>query len=524
MSVLPLIDLVRDDFAKTTLRGTSWPVRIALVGARVLGAAVVRGDCREVLRGLPDASIDSVVTDPPYGLSKEPDMAEVLTHWLAGDDAKIGKGRGFMGKSWDSFVPGPATWREVYRVLKPGGHALVFAGTRTHGLMEISLRLAGFEIRDSINWAYGSGFPKSLNLGGGFGTALKPAHEPIIVCRKPFEGKDTNTSNFAKHGTGGLNIDGCRVASPGEHIEQHGRTAEASAASCVYSSDLRSLEQGQSEGQKLGRWPANLLLCHSADCVRTGTAKVKGIPSTNVIGNTARGDSYHGFGSTLTTNGFGDAEGNETVETWDCTDDCPIRHLDAQGSAMGSHGAGRARDVIAGDEYAATSFDMGGPRPMGRYGDNGGVSRFFNRFAYGPEDYDADGLPYDAPFLYQAKAGRSERELGCEALPARTGAEAVERKEGSAGTANPRAGAGRTAKQVRNHHPTVKPVALMRWCVRLVTPPGGVVLDPFTGSGTTGVAAIAEGVSALLIELDEDGTYVPIINARTAHARRTRKP
>src|SRR5690606_950459 len=189
------------------------------------------GDCLEVMRQLPDNSVDAVVTDPPYGLSREPDIEEVLRHWLAGDDYEH-RGGGFMGKTWDSFVPGPAVWREVFRVLKPGGHILCFAGTRTVDLMGISLRLGGFEIRDCLQWLYGSGFPKSLDvskaidkkLGAerevignvtdrrgdgtvyaighsgrltsnmpitkeakqwqGWGTALKPAYEPIVLARK----------------------------------------------------------------------------------------------------------------------------------------------------------------------------------------------------------------------------------------------------------------------------------------------------------------------------------------------------
>jgi len=111
------------------------------------------GDALDVLKTMEDNSVDSVVTDPPYGLSKEPDINEVLTKWLAGEEYDHGHG-GFMGKSWDSFVPHPDIWREVYRVLKPGGHALVFAGTRTQDLMTISLRLAGFEVRDVIEWLY----------------------------------------------------------------------------------------------------------------------------------------------------------------------------------------------------------------------------------------------------------------------------------------------------------------------------------------------------------------------------------
>lgn len=222
---------------------------------------IIHGDCLQVLRTFPSNAVDSVVTDPPYGLSREPDIREVLEKWLAGEDYTH-RGSGFMGKTWDSFVPGPAIWREVYRVLKPGGHALVFAGTRTQDLMTISLRLAGFEIRDCIAYLYFSGFPKSLDVSkafdkragverevigkgnaglakgesrrngshivgyretyditapatdlakkwDGWGTALKPAHEPIIVARKPLDG--TVADNVERWGTGALNINGCRI-------------------------------------------------------------------------------------------------------------------------------------------------------------------------------------------------------------------------------------------------------------------------------------------------------------------------
>src|SRR5690554_6210648 len=155
---------------------------------------ILQGDCIEILQELPNNSIDSCVTDPPYGLSKEPDIHEVLTKWMAGEDYEH-RGGGFMGKTWDSFVPGPSVWREVYRVLKPGAHALVFAGTRTQDLMTISLRLAGFEVRDVIEWLYFNGFPKSMDVGKAFDKRART--ERKVVSERP------NRSTFDPNGEGG---------------------------------------------------------------------------------------------------------------------------------------------------------------------------------------------------------------------------------------------------------------------------------------------------------------------------------
>ncbi|MTV47878.1 site-specific DNA-methyltransferase [Heliobacillus mobilis] len=232
---------------------------------------VLQGDSLEILKTLPDNSVDSCVTDPPYGLSKEPDIKEVLTKWLAGEDY-VHRGSGFMGKTWDSFVPGPAIWREVFRVLKPGGHILCFAGTRTQDLMTVALRIAGFEIRDVIEWLYTSGFPKNLDVSkqfdkrvgavrekiripynpvmmingqntrpwmekaleqgfhevdgdepvselakkwDGWGSSIKPAHEPVIMGRKPLTGNICDT--VERFGTGAINVDGCRIGEEGRY-------------------------------------------------------------------------------------------------------------------------------------------------------------------------------------------------------------------------------------------------------------------------------------------------------------------
>ena len=272
------------------------------------------GDCLEELKKIPDNSVDSIVTDPPYGLSntKPAQVADVLRSWISGDTNVVpAKRGGFMGKDWDSFVPPPAVWEECYRVLKPGGHMAVFAGTRTQDLMGLSIRLAGFEIREQLNWIYGTGFPKSMDvskaidkaagaerevlserpaygIGGkgilnghsegatakvtapatdeakkweGWGTALKPATEPIVLARKPLEG--TVANNVLTYGTGGLNIDACRVgddvrpkgASTGEVLSENSSMSGPNTGRMVV-------------GTVTGRFPANVLLDeHAAEAM-----------------------------------------------------------------------------------------------------------------------------------------------------------------------------------------------------------------------------------------------------------------
>lgn len=433
---------------------------------------------------LDPCSVDAVVCDPPYLL-------------------------GFMGKAWDSAKENIAAnvgfWRCVLNALKPGGYLLAFGATRTSHRMVCAIEDAGFEIRDSIEWIYGSGYPKSLDVskaidaaagaerevvgrtlyadgktrdnresigfGGcdpaadtrqrtapateaakrwsGWGTALKPAHEPIVVARKPIAG--TVAANVQEWGTGGLNVDGCRVGvSEADAIAMQRCHTPGSGR---FVPDANPTSYGRSRpGVALdtaaGRWPPNLVLTHSASC---GDRCVRGCPVLEM-----------------------DEQGGERPGS-------PAQWSRGNRSAYGNDFHPRS----AGEEFAG-------------YGDSGTASRYFPVFRYEP------------------KASRAERERGCEGLPAKTGAETVERKEGSAGVNNPRAGAGRTGSEIRNHHPTVKPVELMRWLCRLVTPPGGVVLDPFTGSGSTGKAAILEGFR--FIGIEREAEYVEIAKARIGAA------
>ena len=146
---------------------------------------VLHANCLDILNALPENSLDGVLTDAPYGLSAPPDIAEVMRCWVSGEKYEHG-GNGFMNRVWDAFVPGPDIWKAVHRALKPGAYCLVFAGSRTQDLMSISMRFGGLEIRDCmLAWNYLNGFPKSVNMDGGYGSALKPAYEPIIVARKP---------------------------------------------------------------------------------------------------------------------------------------------------------------------------------------------------------------------------------------------------------------------------------------------------------------------------------------------------
>ena len=408
---------------------------------------IINGDCLEELKKLEDNSVDAVITDPPYGLSntKPQQVADVLKAWVTGDTVSVtAKRGGFMGKDWDSFVPPPAVWEECMRVLKPGGHMAVFAGARTQDLMGLSIRLAGFEIRDTLGWVYGSGFPKSQNIarqldktlgedvpigksfntaGGGdresefanngrseahkqwspmsdaakqwdgWGTALKPAIEPIILARKPLDG--TVANNVLAHGVGGLNIDACRVSANQPLV----RPSISRDDNDVFG---KGLGAGVQE-EPAGRFPANVLL-----------------------------------------------------------DEHAAKEMDKQSGVSVSRAGG-----MSGDRKSGHIANEGGARGLaerGGHNDSGGASRFF------------------PVFKYQAKAPKKERPV-------------IEREDGT-----------------KIQHPTVKPLALLEWLVELITPPGGVVLDPFAGSGTTLQAAINKGFTPIGIEQDAD--YIKLIEKR----------
>ena len=392
---------------------------------------LLKGNCLEQMKSLPDNSVDSIVTDPPYGIS-------------------------FMAKKWDYDVPSVEVWQEAMRVLKPGGHALIACGTRTQHRMVVNIEDAGFEIRDVVSWIYGSGFPKSLNIskaidkaagvefaakpaegvgfmnaegkGGynvtqnqltrkgksteeakqwdGWGTALKPACEFFTLARKPLSEK-TVAANVLKWGTGGINIDGCRVGT-----------------------EVLTNQEGMSRWNNY-RHGDNEYPCDA--------------PSTEVTGR---------FPANLIHDGR-----QEVLELFPETK---------------SAGKARTKDVTS--KYEATSYGAPETRQMNRFGDQGSAARFF----------------------YCPKASKKDRDEGLEGF---------EEKEtqGMRSNAGPAlVGNDKNRTQRRNNHPTVKPTALMQYLCRLITPTGGVVLDPYMGSGSTGKAAIKEGFGFVGCELDED--------------------
>ncbi len=313
---------------------------------------LLHGDCLQVLREIEDSSIDSVVTDPPYGLA-------------------------FMGKKWDYDVPSVEIWTECLRVLKPGGHLLAFAGTRTQHRMAVRIEDAGFEIRDMLAWVYATGFPKSHNLKGdweGWGTALKPALEPITMARKPLSG--TVAANVLWHGTGAINVDECRVKA--EQGDEPLRWAHGRGLGFHGAEDRGPCEALTSPG----RWPSNL--------IHDGSDEVVGLFPANAGAS------------------------------------APVKGTEASMASVGA--VTGKRDRVPGAFHA----------------DTGSAARFF----------------------YTPKASTAERQ-------------------------------GVT-------HPTVKPLDLMAYLCRLITPPNGTILDPFMGSGTTIKAAMSEGFKAIGIERDPD--------------------
>lgn len=439
-------------------------------------------DCRDVLPHI--GPVDAVVTDPPYGLR-------------------------FMGKAWDYDVPDADLWRLVLEACKPGAHLLSFAGTRTQHRMAVNIEDAGFEIRDMIAWVYGSGFPKSLdvskaidkaegaerdvvgfdaekakqqtravgtaaygdyagNAGAitapatdaakqwvGWGTALKPALEPITVARKPF--RVPVAANVLEYGTGAINIDGCRIESGGTHGSARSAGQGAGHGAHEGHGKYHGVGGVVMPPHPAGRWPSNL--CHD------GSDEVVGLfPVTGPSKAANRGLQHSGRHGGLADVGGNIKEGTDTVRG----------HDDAGGSA----------------------------------------ARFFKCCPMDDDEADVKRL------VYCAKASKEDRDEGLQEQTDRILARSCQAQaEAARGNVVDQAGGAFNAARIRkNNHPTVKPTELMRYLCRLVTPPGGVILDPFMGSGSTGKAAILEGFRFIGVERDEE--FCKIAVARIKAARR----
>ena len=371
---------------------------------------IINTDNLAWLKEQPDNSIDHIITDPPYLID-------------------------FMGKGWDkadNIAGRKEFWEECLRVVKPGGYCLSFGHSRTHHRVMSAIEDAGWEIRDCLMWLYGSGFPKSHNLGKklgeeweGWGSALKPAYEPIIMARKPFGGSLAN--NVLEWGTGGINIDACRVGSEiMPAIETKTETTE-----------IGWEKRGYTTPEKTGRHPANIMLSHSEGCKLVGETT-----ETIIGGNKGKSGFAEGYES-------GDFTKKESpVELWDCEDDCPVKLLDTQAPAVGNVAkAKRKKDTTGG---SGNSWTNGGKKE----GEDNGIY---------------DGLAGASRFFYCAKVSGKERNFG-----------------------------------VENKHPTIKPIELMKWLVKLVSKEGQTILDPFAGSGSTGIAVELLGRNFVGLELDPD--------------------
>ena len=478
------------------------------------------GDCLELLATLPDNLIDAVVTDPPYGLGKPPKAKDILSAWLAGERAEV-SGGGFMGKDWDAFVPGPRIWREVYRVTKPGGHAVVFAGTRTLDWMAMACRLAGWEVRDSGVWCYWSGFPKSLDVSKAIDRQRDDRAQILQVTKWIADVRDAAgvTNRDIDDAFGFRGMAGHWTSQKSQPsvptLEQIPRLLEAlqdpevpaEIQQLIVDLNGRKGEPGEAWFQRevvgRGQSGANALM-GGLRGVMIGSGHDITEPATD------HAKRWEGWGTAL----------KPAWEPW-----LVLRKpLDGTVAAnVLEHGTG-------GINVDGCRFKPGDPMwPGPSCGDQleakhksvAGLSARMSGHVLGQWDATrSSGFSrlgrWPANLIHVAKPSRSEREQGLDRIPGRTGAETVERAEGSAGINNPRAGAGRTADTLKNDHPTVKPRRLMAWLVRLVTPPGGTVLDPFMGSGTTGAAATGQGFDFMGADLS--ARYVAIAHERIRHS------
>ena len=456
------------------------------------------GDCLEWLRTLPDASVDSCVTDPPYGLGKEPDPREVLAAWLSDERFKPG-GRGFMGKAWDAFVPSPLVWAEVFRVLKPGGPLLAFAGSRTYDWIALGVRLAGFEIRDQLMWIYGSGFPKSHDVS----KAIDRRERGKLAARKIsyFMGSRGLTAYELAQKSGIKSAASIMDWTVGGHCPSDSNWRLIADALGVtreeeeeYEREIvtrRTKSDRRSDGTTYGLGHSGVadITAPATEAARKwdgwGTAlKPAHEPLVwarkPLIGSVAANVLEHGTGAIN-------------------VDGCRIATKDNRSrpprTPNAIYGGGKGASLTASESHTQGRW----PANIMHEGSAEVVAAF-------PGEDDASA----ARFFYSPKASRKEREWGLDALGDYRGTTDDGRKV-AADNAYQR---GKT--QRRNIHPTVKPVALIGYLQRLITPPGGVPIDPYLGSGTAAMAATWEGFTCHGCELDT--AHATIAHLRHAYA------
>lgn len=467
---------------------------------------IIHGKALEVLKIFPDNHFHSVVTDPPYGLGKEPNIVEVMHDWVTQGYHEI-TGGGFMGKTWDAFVPQPIEWKEVYRVLKPGGYMLVACGTRTQDWMVSSLRFAGFEVRDVITWHYGSGFPKSLDVSKAIDKHFGKADEREVVGVSSTTGKRNNSSIDDKAGKED------RTFSNTTEVVNY-ITAPATAAAAEYSGYGTALKPA-TEFWTLVRKPLEKGLTVAQNMLKWGTGGIN-IDGSRIEyeeddrllkGGTYGGNRKSGEGTSI----FGN--GNKTVLYGDLPqgrwpanvifDEFTADLLDEQSGETKSGKVVSDKDYYDGESI--TGFIRGKSTSENQYGDIGGASRFF----------------------YVAKASRSERNKGLEGLGffkehnhsrfdtcEVCGKYIFQNPERENSHCNCETPIRKNLVVHGNHHPTVKPISLMQYLVKLITPKAGHCLDPYNGSGTTGIACKLEGFAYTGIEQEAD--FVAISNHRIA--------
>ena len=431
---------------------------------------LLNGDCIEQMQKLIDdgVQVDSVVTDPPYHLTsivKRFGKVGSAPAQKGTDGAFVRASSGFMGKEWDGgdIAFRPETWELALKLLKPGGHILAFSASRNYHRMAVAIEDAGFEIRDQMMWLYGSGFPKSLNLGNGWGTALKPAHEPIVMARKSLEG--TNKQNMEKYGVGGINIDGCRIEGEVKHPPNNPDFRDA-AKQAMAKGGVDKLSFGQDRDAPIKRKTTNRK-SRSKDGVWTdGNSGMKAEGS-----QFADADPKGRFPSNVMH------DGSEVVK-----DIFPTTSKSAGGG--GTKTISKNKTVFTGG-WGNKEYD----ETIG-YGDEGSAARYF----------------------YCPKTSKAEKNKGLDSFETKkSGMSGGAQSKGEGYDKGQGIGLNRVIER-KNTHPTVKPIELMKYLCRMVTPKGGTVLDPFMGSGSTGCAAKDEGFNFIGIEKEKE--YFDIADAR----------